>query len=56
MSRRWARSRSAKCGSPPAIARARARFDAGVLVGFTERSPDFGVIAGVTLVGQAFKP
>jgi hypothetical protein len=36
--------------------RGRARFDAGVLAGFTERSPDFGVIGGVTIVGQAFKP
>jgi hypothetical protein len=36
--------------------RGRARFDAGVLAGFTERSPDFGVMGGVTIVGQAFKP
>jgi len=35
--------------------RGRARFDAGVLAGFTQRSPDFGLIAGVTIVGQAFK-
>jgi outer membrane putative beta-barrel porin/alpha-amylase len=34
--------------------RGRARFDAGVLAGFTQRSPDFGLIAGVTIVGQAF--
>ena len=33
--------------------RGRLRFDAGVLSGFTERSPDFGVIAGMTLVEQA---
>jgi hypothetical protein len=26
-----------------------------VLFGFTERSPDFGVIAGMTLLEQAFK-
>jgi hypothetical protein len=31
------------------------RFDGGMLFGFTERSPDVGVIAGVTLVRQAFK-
>jgi hypothetical protein len=31
------------------------RFDGGVLFGFTKRSPDFGIMAGVTLVGQAYK-
>jgi hypothetical protein len=36
--------------------RGRARFDAGLLTGFTKRSPDFGVMGGVTLVGQAFGP
>lgn len=35
--------------------RGQLRFDGGVLFGFTERSPDFGVIAGMTLVKQAFK-
>jgi len=35
--------------------RGRIRFDGGMLFGFTERSPDFGVIAGMTLVEQAFK-
>jgi hypothetical protein len=35
--------------------RGRARFDGGVLLGFTNRSPDVGVMAGVTIVGQAFK-
>jgi hypothetical protein len=35
--------------------RGRARFDAGALAGFTERSPSFGLIVGVTIVGQAFK-
>jgi hypothetical protein len=29
----------------------RTRVDAGLLFGFTERSPDFGVMAGVTIVG-----
>ena len=46
-----ARSRSAKSARSRAIARP-ARFDGGVLSGFTERSPDFGVIAGVTLVDR----
>jgi hypothetical protein len=36
-------------------ARGRLRYDGGVLFGFTERSPDFGVIAGMTLLEQAFK-
>ena len=36
--------------------RGRARIDAGVLAGFTQRSPDFGLIAGVTIVGQVFTP
>jgi hypothetical protein len=31
--------------------RGRARVDGGLLFGFTERSPDFGVMAGVTIVG-----
>lgn len=35
--------------------RGRLRVDGGMLFGFTERSPDVGVIAGMTLVGQAFK-
>jgi hypothetical protein len=34
--------------------RGRARFDGGALFGLTRRSPDFGVIAGVTIVSQAF--
>ena len=37
------------------VTRGRQRFDGGILVGFTERSPDFGVMAGVTMVAQAFK-
>ncbi len=32
--------------------RGRTRVDAGILLGFTERSPDFGVMAGVTIVGS----
>ena len=35
--------------------RGRMRVDGGVLFGFTERSPAFGVMAGVTLVAQALK-
>jgi hypothetical protein len=35
--------------------RGRTRVDGGILAGFTKRSPDFGVMAGVTIVGQAFK-
>jgi Putative MetA-pathway of phenol degradation len=35
--------------------RGQLRFDGGVLFGFTERSPDFGVMAGVTVAKQAFK-
>ncbi len=35
--------------------RGRARIDGGILIGFTRRSPDFGVMAGVTIVGQGFK-
>lgn len=35
--------------------RGQLRFDGGALFGFTERSPDFGVIAGMTLVRQAIK-
>jgi hypothetical protein len=35
--------------------RGRLRFDGGALAGFTDRSPGFGVIAGVTMVRQAFK-
>ncbi len=31
--------------------RGRTRVDGGVLFGFTERSPDFGIMAGVTIVG-----
>jgi hypothetical protein len=31
--------------------RGRTRVDGGLLFGFTERSPDFGVMAGVTIVG-----
>jgi hypothetical protein len=37
------------------VTRGPQRFDGGILVGFTERSPDFGVMAGVTIVAQAFK-
>ena len=35
--------------------RGRTRIDGGILIGFTARSPDFGVMAGVTIVGQGFK-
>jgi hypothetical protein len=31
--------------------RGRTRVDGGILLGFTERSPDFGIMAGVTIVG-----
>jgi hypothetical protein len=36
--------------------RGRSRFDAGLLLGLTTASPDFGIMAGVTIVGQAGKP
>jgi hypothetical protein len=35
--------------------RGRLRFDGGALFGFTERSPGFGVMAGVTLTEQVLK-
>jgi hypothetical protein len=35
--------------------RGRLRYDGGVLFGFTDRSPDFGVVTGVTVAGTAFK-
>ena len=35
--------------------RGRLRYDGGMLFGFTERSPDVGVITGVTLVKNVFK-
>ena len=31
--------------------RGRTRIDGGLLFGFTERSPDFGIMAGITIVG-----
>ena len=36
--------------------RGRTRVDGGILIGFTRRSPDFGIMAGVTIIGQAGKP
>jgi hypothetical protein len=36
--------------------RGRTRVDGGILIGFTQRSPDFGIMAGVTIVAQATRP
>ena len=33
-----------------------ARLDGGILVGITRRSPDFGIMIGITIVGQAWAP